>query len=307
MKKIVVNRFLFLMLLLAGCTGRNELDTPVDGSQERITISVAVEENPVVTRGTPLNSSSQVNELGLFCTYTGKTPFNVMLGILPNRMVNVKMKRTPGTDNWEYEGADIMWDNVSAADNYTFFAYSPYSSPGNGITTDALSYPVPSLRYKVPVNVADQPDLMIAKSRENIHPTGHPVDLKMKHILTAVGFTLQGNGQVVTGLSLTGVYTEGQVYIDADGDVNEEWIIEGNSLTTIFNVPIAGGACTADATEQNLMTGNGYLMMLPQTLSADAKVTLTFADNQTKEVKLTTTGNTAVWEKGKKVTYKIIL
>ena len=306
MKKIVVNLFLFLMLTLAGCTERNELDTPVDNFQQRIAISVTEDENPVVTRGTPLNSAAEVTSLGLFCTYTGKEKFHIKLQLPPNKMVNAKMYRVPGTDSWAYDGADVMWDNTSAADNYTFFAYAPYSSPENGISIETSLTMIPRLRYKAPANVADQPDLMIAESRRDIHPTGHPVDLKMKHMLTAVGFTLQGNGQVVTGLSLTGVITEGIVDIDAAGS-NGTWEEVPNSPATIFNVPIAGGSCTADATEQDLMTGDGYLMMLPQTLSADAKVTLTFDDNQTKEVRLATSGNLDSWTQGKRVTYRIVL
>ena len=294
-----------LAMLITGCTERNELDTPVDNFQQCIAISVTEEENPVVTRGTPLNSASEVTSLGLFCTYTEKKQFSIILRIYPNKMVNKKMYRLPGTDSWAYEGADVTWDNTTAADNYTFFAYAPYSTPENGISMPELYY-IPNLRYKAPANVADQPDLMIAESRRDIHPTGHPIDLKMKHVLTAVGFTLQGNGQVVTGLSLTGVYSEGTINIDlANGNANT-WRLAGDKTDT-FNIPIAGGACTADATEQNLMANDGYLMMIQQPVTDSAKVTLTFANNQTKEIKLSGTGNLSSWEQGKKVTYKIIL
>ena len=305
MKKIVVNLFLFLMLILAGCTERNELDTPVDDVRQCIAVSVAVEENPVVTRGTPLNSVSEVTSLGLFCTYTEKEPFSIKLRILPNKMDNKKMYRIPGTDNWAYEGADVTWDNTTAIDNYTFFAYAPYSTPENGISIPEPYY-IPNLRYKVPANVADQPDLMIAESRRNIHPTGHPVDLKMKHVLTAVGFTLQGNGQVVTGLSLTGVFTEGTINIDLANGNARTWNLVGDRTAT-FDIPIAGGSCTANATEQNLIANDGYLMMIQQAVSDSAKVTLTFANSQTKTIKLKGTNIQDSWEQGKKVTYRISL
>ena len=312
-KEVSIRKFMvfaLLSLLLAGCAGNgmDDTDEMVYNPKSVIAFTTSIDDEPV-TRGTPLNSASEVTSLGLFCTYTGKEKFNTLQPPPPpppNKMINKKMNRVQGTDGWEYDGADVMWDNTSAADNYTFFAYAPYSSPANGITIEMPLTTLPRLRYKVPANVADQPDLMIAESRRNIHPTGHPVDLKMKHILTAVGFTLQGNGQVVTGLSLTGVYTEGVIIIDLANNNANTWISVSGE-TDIFNIPIAGGSCTATATEQDLIADDGYLMMINQQLLEAAKVIITFANNQTKEIKLKEAGNPTHWIRGQKITYKIIL
>jgi hypothetical protein len=143
---------------------------------------------------------------------------------------------------------------------------------------------------------------MLAVPRKDLHPTGHPIALQMKHALTAIGFLVYGNG-TVTGLSVTGVHVSGNLSMDGE---NFAWNIPSGNVTSLdFSAAISGGSFTVNTiTPQNPLAANGYLMMIPQMLTADAKVKITY-NGETKEVPLLEA--TPQWDAGKKVLYQINL
>ena len=303
MKKLILS--MFLPLMIAGCTG-NDIENPdkeiVDGSHKRITVSTSIVD-VVETRGTPIYSESQMKDFGFFCSYTSIDNWDV--SFLPNKMFNEKMVRNTTTGLWEYAlGNPVEWDQASAADKYTFFAYSPFESAINGIrVASAATDPgIPVLTYQAPTDVTNQPDLMIAIAKKDIHPTGHPVSLQMTHALTAIGFLLSGHGETVTGISITGISDVATLSID--GGISNLWDNHGAIISHDLTAAITDGAFTVDATPRNPLTADGYLMMIPQTLTSDAKVIITLEDNQMRELDLSTLPN---WEAGKKVIYQINL
>ena len=296
---------LLLLLLLAGCAvdERNNIDDVSESYQAvYITVTASVDE-VVETRGIPVNAVSQMDDLGLFCSYSGDALWDYTSNI-PDKIYNMMMVRNAQTGSWDYFDTSVPWDNATAADNYTFFAYAPYAKTKNGITvtSSANTAGIPALRYTVPPIVQDQPDLMLAVPKENIHPTGHPVDLRMRHALTAVGFMVYGYG-TVTAISVTGVHVGGDLLMDGSNIV---WSIASGSVTALdFTASILGNSFTADSeTPQNLLADDGYLMMIPQTLTEEAKVNITI-NGVTKALELHLA--TPQWQAGKKVIYSINL
>ena len=294
-----------LLLLLAGCA-TDELDN-IEGVSENypvayITVTASVDEI-VETRGLPVNAASQMDDFGLFCSYSGSALWDYTSDF-PGKMYNLMMSRNTQTGLWDYFDTSVPWNNVTAADNYTFFAYAPYATATNGITvtSSANTAGIPALRYTVPAVVQDQPDLMLAVIKENIHPTGHPVDLRMRHALTAIGFMVYGYG-TVTGISVTGVHVGGDLLMDGGNIV---WDITPGSVTTLdFTASISGNSFTVDSeTPLNPLADDGYLMMIPQTLTDEAKVHIT-VNGVTKALELHLA--TPQWQPGKKVIYSINL
>jgi hypothetical protein len=272
-----------------------------NGQHTYITVSVSVEDI-VETRGTPINAVSQMTDFGFFCSHTYAVQWNNSTHA-PNKMYNTKMVRNTTTGFWEYAEEPVEWDNDTAADNYTFFAYAPFATPANGITVTSSDNTagIPTLSYTIPVTVQDQPDLMLAVPKKNIHPTGHPIALQMKHALTAIGFEVYGQG-TVTGISITGVHVSGNLSMDGSNIV---WNFPGNVTTVDFSSSITGGSFTINSnTPQNPLTADGYLMMIPQTLTNDAKVKITVG-GVTKELDLIDAAPR--WEAGKRVIYSIKL
>jgi len=328
-----------LLLLATGCI-KTELNTPTavggtdyDPSQViAITTQVSALSGTAgsITRGTPIDNVSDMTSLGLFCSYTNQTqwstiPTNNAPGYMFNEQLNLN-----ASGFWEYAGTPVMWwgatypstvptSGANAADHYTFFAYAPYETTGNGIAVTSLitDNGVPTLSYTVPTNVSDQPDLMVAAAMYDIHPTGHPVALQMKHALTAVGFTIVGNGEQVTGISISGVSTSGTLAMDGNAIA---WTGLNAPQTTDFSASIAydpdgsGGYLTyktATSAASSLITGDGYLMMVPQTFDTTLRapapkplMTISFADGTTRVIDMT---NFPQWTPGERITYNIIL
>lgn len=258
-----------------------------------------------ITRGTPVRDESQMTDIGVFCSYTGGNDWTD--GDPLDKMFNRRLIRG-GSGVWNYDGQPEKWNANLASDRYTFFAYAPYETADNGIVVNGSSATtgVPTLDYTVPTDVTLQPDLMVAVARKNIRPNPNPVALQFEHALTCVGFQIAGDNDKIKGIAVTGVSVSGQLSIDGGGIV---WSALGAKTDTDFSASINCDAgqnyYTATASmSTGLMKGDGYLMMIPQTLDDDAKVVITKDDDSTVEVNL---NSGYVWEPGKNVDYHITL
>jgi hypothetical protein len=307
MKKISIISLLCTALLSgASCTGDIEgIDgevTPEGRGAIRITAT-----DVAVTRGTPITDAADLTDMGVYCSSTGTTDWSNTATL--NKMFNVKMQQDGG--KWTYAGDDVYWGATDLTERYTFFAYTPFASTANGITVNgsASTAGVPTLTYTVPTDVAKQPDLMVAVPRKNIRPTAAAVALDMEHALTSVAFQIKGNGEKVKSIAINGVSVTGTLAIDGE---TITWSDLGAATTTDFSASLnydttgvgAGLYYTTTSTmSTNLIAGDGYLMMIPQTLGTDAKVIVTFSDDSTKELAL----SSVTWEPSKKVTYNITL
>ena len=294
---------LVVATLLNGC--RKELmdepyAPPYDASKP-VSFSAQLD---VVTRGTPVNSVDQMTSMGVFAASTGASDWSD--AIAPGMMFNTRLNNNKGV--WTYAKEDIYWGTKEITDRFTFFAYAPYAEVGadNGIKINgsATTPGIPSLTYTVPTDVKKQPDLMVA-ARYNMRPVGN-VPLQMKHALTNIGFRIAGKGgEKVTGISISGVAVSGDLSIDGRNIV---WRNLGVPTNTDFSASLNydAGRNYYSVTENmyaNLIASDGYLMMIPQELGKDAKVTITFADKTTKEINL----NGHIWEAGKQISYNISL
>ncbi|MDD3108902.1 MAG: fimbrillin family protein [Alistipes sp.] len=191
-------------------------------------------------------------------------------------------------------------------DRYSFFAYAPYASATNGITIagDAQSAGLPQLNYSVPLSTANQPDLMMAVPVKNIAPTSLPILLTMKHALACIGFQIAGfNQERITQITITGVATTGSASLDGSSIA---WTLGSSqgAFSPIIQYDANQSYRTVGGTmSTNLLSNNGYLMMIPQTLSPSAQVTVTFGDGSTEKINLQRF--TAQWQAGMRYTYQI--
>lgn len=243
------------------------------------------------TRGTPVASEAEMTDFGLFCAYTAGADWTTDAPL--NKMFNEKMIKSGSPagsyDYWTYAGGSpVRWQTGAGAsgdDRYTFFAYAPYATASNGLTVNASSLGIPTLSYTVPTDNALQPDLMVAVGRENIRPSGNPVAMHMTHALTAVGFEVNGNDQIST-ITLTGFSTTGILSIDGRA-------IQWHSLSA---------PTTTNYTATNYTATTGWLMMIPQTLTTAASVTITFSNGTPSR---TISLAERQWLPGKRVTYTV--
>lgn len=303
--------YYFIFMLVAALWGCERDTLVADEStggrypKDIISFSPQVEEEDVSSRGTPITSVSQMTEIGVFCSYTGSSDWTATA--TPAKMFNTRLSYNSFSRIWEYNGTPISWNPVTSNDRYSFFAYAPYSSESSIVVQGSSSTAgVPSVSYTVPLNASVQPDLMLAVPRFNLRPSTSMVALQMKHALTCIGFQIQGNGEQIVSVSVSGISSSGTASLDGG---NVVWRNLAPPQTTVdysalINLDAGQSYFTAKPTmSTNLITGNGYLMMIPQTLTANTKLKLTFSDTSTREISL----NGQTWAAGKKINYNIII
>lgn len=308
-----MKRYLFVLVIVAGlcsCEQEQLVENESTGgrySEDIISILPHTEDGDTLSsRGTPITGEQQMTDIGIFCSYTGSSDWTTTA--TPAKMFNTRLIRNSSSGRWEYSGAPVSWIPVTGNDRYSFFAYAPYATAQNGIVVQGSSSTtgVPSISYTTPSDVTLQPDLMLAMPRYNLRPSTSMVALQMKHALTCVGFQIQGNGEQIKSLSISGISASGTASLNGDSVV---WSNLAPPQTTInysalINFDTGKNYFTAQPTmSTNLIAGNGYLMMIPQALTSNTKLKLTFVDNTTREISL----NGQAWAAGKKINYNIIV
>lgn len=318
----IVKIGLFLMLpLFAGCSVGEEEYPDVSPYDPEVYITVKTSVAEVAdTRGTLVSSEAEMTDFGFFCTYSAGNDWREDMPI--EKMFNRKMVKSGDPQGrytyWAYDGGDpVTWNTgpgTTADDRYTFFAYAPYASAANGITVidpaqvqSVLNKPNgrPFISYKVPAANADQPDLMIATRRENIRPTGNPVSMQMNHALTALGFRIDGQGQRISTITISDIYDTGIAELSGGSIVWNHSRIDGSTLVSAARTTIdLTATLTYDAATGDYTTSaGGYLMMVPQALTPDTKITMNFSDGTPSM----TYRPSQEWRPGDRLTYNILL
>lgn len=281
---------LAVVVCLEACTKDNLTDNL---SEEAIGFT-----DGALTRGTPIENADGILSMGVFCSMTDGN-FGDWSSDLTNYMNNLNVSRKDAATAFSY--APLKYWPSGTTKKLSFFAYAPHSSTldvGTLTFTPALR----TLTYTVPTDVTKQPDLMVATPKKNLTKTNVRIDFAMKHALTAVGFKIAGQGETVTSIKISGVRTVGT--LSMVGDVIT-WSDLNTPQTTEFT---AGTATDAEATDAmtDIMNGDGYLMMIPQDLTADAKLTVTFADADRRDpIKVSLSDKT--WTAGKTVVYNLTI
>ena len=252
------------------------------------------------TRGMPVESVADIPNMGVFAYYTGNGTSNNWAAngatATPDFMNNVKVSHNSGS--WTYDNP-AYWPQAADA-NISFFAYSPHAAAANGITPNVTTG-IPTISYTVPTNCSDQPDLMVAAlvaDRNKTNNGSAPVNFQMRHALTCIGFKASGNGQQITKLEIQGVKTNGILTTNADGTFS--WNIASSS-TGNFEATVDTDVYL-DPSSQLVNTGGGYLMMIPQTLPAGARL-IVGVDDGRPDVEFDLSGIT--WSSGQRINYSL--
>ena len=304
-----------LAFLLTGCSDPLQEDDSESEGVNRTAIEFTTSVPPLTTgrgapmgstRGTPITSPTALTSMGVFCYHTGFSSWaTVGTNTAPNKMNHLQF--TQNTPNVWSTASPVSWGaDVSIAEKFTFWAYAPYATgtgaSGNGLTLNAPAggKGFPTLTYTVPTDITKQPDLMVATSKD-IHPTTGKVPLAYKHALTCIAFKAKGSGQKITGVKVKGVAASGTLSVDAAG--NPVWGSLSNPGTIEYTAGLNAAEITTGATLVDILNADGYLMMIPQTLTANAELIVTM-DGEEYTFKLHTQ-DINTWTAGQLLTYGI--
>lgn len=230
--------------------------------------------------------------------------------------------RTNGTAQLLMENVPVVQDSSGvwnysplhywpATKNLTFFAYSPAAAPGDipnrqGLSIDySATGSYPMLSYSVPIAVEDQPDLMVCATRlSDLNRTDNAtagVDVPLQHALTCVDFKATGEGERIIGIKLSGVVGKGSITLNG-GAV--DWVIAPDDTGYEFQAGV--NREPLDDNPSSVLNNDGYLMMIPQTLTPQAVLTLTIdggSDPYEQSFSLNTANN-GVWLPGQFIEYR---
>lgn len=231
----------------------------------------------------------------------------------PNLMYNVRVSRNAASDRWVPDGRRYFWPKNK--EWVRFFAYAPYQLPtGAKLLSKVGDGGIPKIRYKVPADVNEQIDLLIAtpdavRSEEYdvlVYP-GRGMPLTFRHALTAIQFRVksvaeQNSGRRIRRIRLADIPTTGDCTMQPDAEGGLVWEIargtaaSRNTYTFDLDVPLAAG--------QQITEGDQTLMMFPHTIQADLYIYVWLNGENLDETaphRFSIHGQT--WPIGKTVTY----
>ena len=178
----------------------------------------------------------------------------------------------------------VKWSSVSG-NRMRVYAYAPYTStnPTNQITG------VPSLSFSPDKDVNEQVDLIAAKADISVSESkGKSIALGFNHALTGIRFKA-GFACTVKSVEISGICGTGTYVIGGNWALNED-----SSQSYVISFPDGKNVSSGDMITENDQT----LMLIPQTLLKDAKVTLVYSTNNVEKT-ITASLNGRTWEPGK--------
>lgn len=208
-------------------------------------------------------------------------------------------------------GYTVSNSSATATTNYywppagemEFFAVAPHTATGLTVPT-ASTIANPELEYTIPATVADQKDIMVAKTANLSCPQSSAVNLQFQHLLAAVQFKAGEMENIeVTGITVSGV-KGGKVTMTYDKDNNTWSYSNDNNNVTYSPVPRAATSVAVN----NEITGNdnnSILLVMPQELTNSATLAVTFKNNsvQNSQPETKTVALTGQWVAGKITNY----
>ena len=194
----------------------------------------------------------------------------------------------------------------------SFYAYAPYNY--NNVSSlqwkgDDKVTQNKTIHYKVPEEVVDQPDFIVAKSEGNSFTSSSantPVDLHFSHALTAITFSVSDDMEkgVINSIKIEGVKGE-EDYKLSDNKWDNKWDLSKSTAAGSYTVSFDGDEGKVEG--KRALTGvakdNKVLMMIPQDLGDGAKVTINFTPTGKSAVDLTFDLKGTKWVAGNHVTY----
>ena len=259
------------IILLIGC--RKDTEKAISRYPEG---SVGFHVRTMQTRGTPVMQPSELTEFKVLAYQHADTWDQVSAADPASVFFSHTSVTRDKNDQWSYSPLRY-WPSMG---NISFFGYSPSAATGDTPNQYGLSIttPVdgtaPVISYKVPTAIENQPDLMISitgnydLNLSNSADIG--VNMVLSHALTCVGFKAVGNGEHITKVKVSGVVGTGSLTL---GTSVVTWSIDPDAETCEFEAGVNDEPL--DGNPSSILTDDGYLMMIPQTLTSQAKVTVT--------------------------------
>ncbi len=197
--------------------------------------------------------------------------------------------------NYWFTSSDATWPLDGSV---SFYAYAPYNETSLSLQGSDDVVKNKTIHYTANTDFSKQPDLIVAKSESNAFTSStanKAVSLSFSHALTAITFSISADmiPGTVKSITVSGVYGQGDYDLS-----NASWA----SLATPSTYAIMLNASVKAGESKALTDKTSALMMIPQKLGVDAKVSMVFNDGA-KDKTVTFSLNGTSWTAGKHITY----
>lgn len=198
--------------------------------------------------------------------------------------------------NYWFTSSNATWPLDGSV---SFYAYAPNEETSLSLQGSDDFVKNKTIRYTANTDFSKQPDLIVAKSENNAFTSStanKAVGLSFSHALTAITFSISADmiPGTVKSITVSGVYGQG------DYDLSKaSWVPLANSSSTYaitLNASVKAGESKA------LTDKNSALMMIPQDLGPNAKVSMVFNDGA-KDKTVSFSLNGTSWKAGNHITY----
>lgn len=255
------------------------------------------QERVVQTRGRQKNNLSDYSSFNVSAVNTHDNPESLFFGYQKAASVT-----SNSTTTWHVPDGINCWPEAPAT--LSFYAYAPTDNSMAFVTSDSDATGVKTVHYKAETSeVEKQPDLIVSSNTVSRTSNAEPakVNLPFYHALTAVTFSVDAAMMpgTLTKVELANVNTEGDCTMTASATSPFSWSNQKTKSTFSFDFDQLVGSSAV-----TLTSGEKTLMMVPQTLPADAKVNFTFTVNGVSQTLSAPIGGTH-WEAGKSIIYKL--
>ena len=239
------------------------------------------------TRGA-MNESSTVGSFGVSAVYS-KDGVNSSLFQNEEATQNGNYWFTSGNATWPLDGS------------VSFYAYAPYNETSLSLQGSDDVVKNKTIRYTANTDLSKQPDLIVAKNENNAFTSStanKAVGLSFNHALTAITFSISADmiPGTVKSITVSGVYGQGDYDLSKASKASWASLATPSTYAITLNTSIKAGESKA------LTDKNSALMMIPQNLGADAKVSMVFNDGA-KDKTVSFSLNGTSWTAGKHITY----
>lgn len=271
LKKAFLLAALATLTLAQGCSD----DDPADVFGSGTTTEPAPEPEPDIIGFAPsFSGETEYATVGVFAFGSSTT------GDVPD-IDDTRL--TKGADGvWSYEPVEY-WP-TDGSFNFSFMAYAPYAAETDGLSVDNDSHVgAPVLTYRMPSAIDCHTDICIATPVLNVLKPG-TIGLKFRSVMSKIGFRIKGQGEKVSKIAVRGIQWYGEIELNAVDYGSMTWLQTSDYSTTEYE---AGLDCdegqnyvTATETLTNVMAPDGYLYLIPQNITYNARIVVTVDGNK---------------------------
>lgn len=284
-----------VVIAIVGCSQNEEIENAGQKAEIKFGTVVSTTTRAAITDLNTLKVDG-------FTVYAYNTGTNTVGSATLGTVFMPGLAVTYADPNWTFTGT-YYWP---LTDNIQFFAYATDAAAKYAV---GQSDKYPTIDYTVAATAANQKDFVVAKATDKTKNSS-AVTLEFTHALTQVNFSAKGTAGLtykITSVKLAGVYSTGKYNFETD-----TWSTLGTDVSYDYPIAVGGASITGDATAKLDQT-NGALMLMPQSMSANSKIIISYevyAANvmidQVTDAEISLEG-TSAWETGKKVRYTLTL